>query len=94
MRQVFIISDNILSPLGNTTAENFFKLKNNISAVKQHNNIGIADEPFYASLFDAGMHFIEEENKNNYTKFEQLLIASIQEALQNSDINTADKKTL
>lgn len=94
MRQVFIISDNILSPLGNTTAENFFKLKNNISAVEQHNNTGIADEPFYASLFDAGMHFIEEENKNNYTKFEQLLIASIQNALQNSDINPADKKTL
>ena len=39
-------------------------------------------------------HFIEEENKNNYTKFEQLLIASIQDALQNRHINPADKKTL
>jgi 3-oxoacyl-[acyl-carrier-protein] synthase-1 len=94
MKEVFIISDNILSPLGNTTAQNFSKLTADISGVKQHNNISIADEPFYASLFDSGMYFIEEGNKYNYTKFERLLIASIQEALQNSNVNPADKKTL
>ncbi|MEO8712526.1 MAG: beta-ketoacyl synthase N-terminal-like domain-containing protein [Parafilimonas sp.] len=94
MKDVFIISDNILSPLGNTSAENFSKLKDNISAVKQHNNPSIADEPFYASLFDAGMHFIHEDNTYTYTKFEQLLVASIQQALQKGDVDPADKKTL
>ena len=52
MKEVFIIADNIISPLGNTTTENFYKLVKNISAVKQHNNTQINDEPFYASLFD------------------------------------------
>jgi len=94
MKDVFIIADNIISPLGKTTTENFSKLTNNISAVKQHSNINIADEAFYASLFDTNASFIEETKKNNYTKFEQLLIASINGALTQCDIDVSDKRTL
>ncbi len=90
MKNVFIIADNIISPLGNTTAENFFKLAQNISAVKQHSNKQITDEPFYASLFD------EQGFKTNdqYTKFEQLIIASVTDALKQANIDVTDKKTL
>jgi 3-oxoacyl-[acyl-carrier-protein] synthase-1 len=90
MKDVFIVADNIISPLGNTTAENFSKLVQNISAVKQHNNKQIADEPFYASLFN------EEDFKTNdqCTKFEQLIIASLTQALQQTAIDPSDKKTL
>jgi len=90
MKEVFVIADNIISPLGNTTAENFSKLVKNFSAVKQHNNKQINNEPFFASLFD------EDEFKTNErcTKFEQLLIASIAEAVQQTDVNPSDKKTL
>ena len=90
MKEVFAIADNILSPIGNTTAENFSKLVQNISAVQQHNNKQIDDEPFFAALFD------EKDFKANerYTKFEQLLIASIDEALKQTDINPAHEKTL
>src|SRR5215471_12804272 len=90
MKDVFIVADNIISPLGNTAAENFKKLKQNISAVKQHNNKQIADEPFYASLFG------EEDFKTNdqYTKFEQLIIASVTDTLKQTDIDVTDKKTL
>lgn len=90
MKDVFIVADNIISPLGNTTAENFFKLMQNISAVKQHSNKQITEEPFYASLFD------EEDFKTNdkYTKIEQLIIASVNEALQQTAIDPSDKKTL
>ncbi|MDB5153817.1 MAG: fabF 2, partial [Mucilaginibacter sp.] len=35
-RDVFVVADNVLSPLGKTTAENFGKLKEKLSAVKQH----------------------------------------------------------
>jgi 3-oxoacyl-[acyl-carrier-protein] synthase-1 len=90
MKDVFIIADNIISPLGNTTAENFSKLLENISAVKQHNNKQIADEPFYASLFDAG----DFKTNDQHTKFEQLIIASVNDTLKQTDINVADKKTL
>jgi 3-oxoacyl-[acyl-carrier-protein] synthase I len=94
MKEVYIVADNIFSPIGKTTTENFSKLADNISSVKQHNNISIADEAFYASLFDGHANFIEDADKNNYTKFEQLLIASISEALSHADIDPSDKKTL
>src|SRR4051812_11628778 len=90
MKEVFIIADNILSPLGKTTANNFSMLLNNVSAVKQHKDLNIADEPFYASLFDEA-NFIDDKQ---FTKFEQLLIASIKDALDQTDVDPADKKTL
>ena len=92
-QDVFIVADNVSSPLGKTTAENFSKLKKNVSAVKQHYDALISSQPFYASLFDKDECFIKND-EHNYTKFEQLLIASIQEALQDSQINANDKKTV
>jgi len=88
---VFIVADNVLSPLGKTTAENFSRLKENQSAVKAHHNPEISQQPFFASLFDND-DFLPTNPK--YTRFEQLLIASIEDALQNCNINAADKKTI
>jgi len=34
MKDVFVVSDNIISPVGNTAAENFHALLNNQSALK------------------------------------------------------------
>jgi 3-oxoacyl-[acyl-carrier-protein] synthase-1 len=90
---VFIVADNVYSPLGKTTAENFSKLKQNLSAVKQHYNPNISSQPFYASLFNGDEQFIKDD-QNKYTKFEQLLIASIADALQDSEIDVRDKKTV
>ena len=91
MRDVFVASDNIFSPIGFTTGENLANLKNNISGVKQHNETVMSDQPFYASLFDKNNF---PPVTNNITKFEQILIASISNALENSDIKTADPKTI
>lgn len=94
MPDIFIASDNILSPLGSTTAENFGKLTKNISGVQLHNDSTLSDQPFYASLFDQSHKFMEENAGNGYTRFEQLLIASISDALQNSGIDCTDSKTI
>jgi len=91
MKEVFIVADNIISPIGNTTTENFANLVRDISAVKQHTNMQMADEPFYAALFDAGKDFT---GNNSYTKFEELLIASIAEVLEQSDVDPASEKTM
>jgi 3-oxoacyl-[acyl-carrier-protein] synthase-1 len=93
MKEVFIVSDNILSPLGTTTADNFEQLTRSVSGIRGHSVQKIASSPFYASLFDVDTTFINDANFN-YTKFEQLLIKSIQAALQDCDINTADKKNI
>ena len=125
VKDIFVVADNILSPLGKTTAENFAKLKNNISGVKQHIDESLSPTPFYASLFDKDENFIHptlrhaefisaahgtgslhdgkqadellkqvQHDKSFYTKFEQLLITSLTDALQNTGINPKDKKTV
>ena len=94
MKDVFIVADNILSPLGSTTVENFAQLTKNISGIQQHDDAAISAEPFYASLLENSNGFIDEVQKSRYTKFELLLISSIQNALQNSEINTGDSKTV
>ena len=90
-KDVFVIADNMLSPLGKTTAENFSKLKQNTSSVKQHTDPNISPQPFYASLFDKAEVFIKGDQ---YTKFEQLLIASIDDAVKQAAIDIKDKKTI
>lgn len=90
-KDVFVIADNVLSPLGKTTADNFSSLKENISAVKQHTDANISPQPFFASLFDKDETFIESAQ---YTKFEQLLIASIADAVKRAEIDINDQKTI
>lgn len=90
MADVFIVSDNIFSPLGAGTANNFMQLKKNMSGIKLHDDVQISPTPFYASLFD--YNSISPVNGN--TKFEQLLITSITDALKAGDVNVADKNTL
>jgi 3-oxoacyl-[acyl-carrier-protein] synthase-1 len=93
MKDVFIIADNIFSPLGSTTNENFDALLQDISAVKEHRN-AFANEPYYAALFSGDITFPALTENNNYTKFESLLIASIDEAVKQSGIDVQDNKTL
>ncbi len=90
---VYVVSDNILSPLGLTTSENFAQLKNGVSGIREHYDTELADQPFYASLFDHKKDFIQD-NDNKYTKFEQLLITSIKDALKNSNIDIRSNKTV
>ncbi|HEV8080388.1 MAG TPA: beta-ketoacyl synthase N-terminal-like domain-containing protein [Chitinophagaceae bacterium] len=93
MQDIFIISDNILSPIGSTTAENFEQLKKKVSGIKKYNNTLLSDAPFSASLFSENINFIKN-SRQSYTRFEQLLIASIEEALNKSNVNAANKKTV
>lgn len=88
-QDVFVVADNVFTPLGRTTTENFSKLKQSLSAVKEHLDIAISSQPFYSALFDKS-----EFSDQHYTKFEQLLIASIDDALKNSNIDAANKKTI
>ena len=94
MKKVFISSDNILSPIGFTSTENFLNLSHKISGIKKHENSNMSELPFLASLFDTSDYFFTETSKSGYTKFEQLLIASISNAFNSSEVAAADKKTI
>ena len=94
MTDVFIIADNIFSPLGDSTVENFAQLKNSVSGVKKQEDVSMSEQAFYASLFDKQDSYLKDESNNKYTKFEKLLIASIADALQGGNIFPGDKKTV
>jgi len=92
MREVFVAADNIISPIGFTSEQNFAGLKKNQSGIFLHNNLKLSPAPFHASLFSNESKNFEPDN--NYTKFEQLLIASITTSLRNTDIDICDNKTV
>jgi 3-oxoacyl-[acyl-carrier-protein] synthase-1 len=93
MTEIFVSSDNIVSPIGLTTAENFLQLKQNVSGIKLHTDKVMSDQPFQAALF-GNKNFYNDQSKNNYTHFEKLLIASITDALAKSNIKATGKKTV
>jgi 3-oxoacyl-[acyl-carrier-protein] synthase I len=93
MTEIFVSSDNIISPIGLTTAENFSQLKQNVSGIKLHEDGSMSQQPFQAALFADGS-FAKNEQQKKYTKFENLLIASISDALAKSNVDAADKKTV
>lgn len=87
-KNVYIIADNIFSPLGKTTAENFAQLKSGASAVRIYNRPDLSDTPVAASLFPQ-----DQLQDGEVTRFEQMLIASVADALGQANINPADPKT-
>ena len=92
MRDVFIIADNIISPLGSTAADNFSKLSASVSGIRRHDDSSLSELPFYASLFDSSPY--PGNNVKEYTKFERLLIDSISDAMQQCMVNPTDAKTV
>lgn len=92
MTEIFVSSDNIVSPIGLTTAENFLQLTLNGSGIQLHHDSSMSDQSFQASLF-TDENFVANELQKKYTKFENLLIASISEALSKSRVDPADKRT-
>jgi len=90
MREVYIVSDNIVSPVGNTSADNFGNLAKGISGIKLQDDTTLSAQPVYASLINKQSF---NGKDNSYTKFEELLIASVKDALEKTEIKGDDKRT-
>lgn len=88
MKEVFVVADNIVSPVGKTARENFEQLKQGVSGIDQHDHL--SGNRAYASLFNKEVFTSTKEQ----TKFEQLVIASVEEALSQTTIDTSDNKTI
>ncbi|MDI3320099.1 beta-ketoacyl-[acyl-carrier-protein] synthase family protein [Pinibacter soli] len=96
MPKVFVVADNIYSPLGSTTAENFSELLKGNSGVRRHSRPEIFSEPFFAAIFsqEKNQEFSTGiQNANKYTKFEKLLIHSIKNALSLCDVDIQSAST-
>ena len=97
---VFFRSDNIITSLGNTTQENFTSMANDKIGITTIDDYEIYPEKFPASMIDEKR--LNKEFKNSavkyskydsYTKLEKMLISSIHDALENSDIDITSPRT-
>ena len=92
------ISDNITSPLGWTTNENFEHVKRGDTRLKRYDSLWGLPESFVGSMFDDGA--IEARfaaispDGDAYTRFEKLAILSIREAIDRLSFSVINAKTV
>ena len=87
---VYKIADNIVSPLGWTTEQNYKAVKSGSSALRiRHDYPGIP-EPFAASLFSDSQN--EEMHIDGLTRFEALAVRSARSAMAESGKDFSDKR--
>jgi 3-oxoacyl-[acyl-carrier-protein] synthase-1 len=105
VKPVYIAADNIISPLGNSTEENFEKVKAGLSGIRRIDDNALADAPFYASMFpknspyyfnpeDTADYNPDVDTKRPLTRFEHLCIDSIQGALAQTQVDPKSPDTL
>ena len=90
MRNVYVVSDNILSPLGADTRSNMEALMNGRSGIQQQVS-GISPEPFLLPCF----HLLKKPAAKHLRAFEQIVFDSARDAIQKSPVilEPEDKKT-
>jgi 3-oxoacyl-[acyl-carrier-protein] synthase I len=90
MRNVYVIADDIFSPLGAGTEQNMAQLKEGRSGIRLHQT-PISKIPFHAALFGEDPVFTRVLG---LSRFENLACASLKEALEKTSLEPADPKTV
>ena len=91
------VAQNIISPLGMTTAENYAAVKEGRSMLKRYEGLWRLPEPFTASLMDREKveeAFAPLANDAKYTFFEKMIILSASRAIAEAKINAASDRVL
>ena len=91
MKAVYAIADNVFSPIGVDTVSNLHGVMVGETGVRQVTDTSFSATPFYSSAFQ---QFPVFEGDYDFTRFETLCIASISNALQQTDISLGDKETI
>lgn len=96
--ETYIAADNIISPLGFTSEENFEQLKSHKTGIQKIESSVYSSSPIHAAFIDETK--IDNEFKklnisDSFTRLEKLMILSISAALnQNKAIDIQSKKTV
>lgn len=93
MKEVFIIGDHIISPLGIGSDVNFEQISSGKTAIKALNSEHLYTRPIPAALIDKGQWDEEVKNAHRYTRLEKMFIFSLQTLIDQHDI-ALDKRTL
>ncbi len=105
-KAVVKVADNIISPLGTTTEENYAAVKAGKSALRLYESSKDLPEPFFASLIDEAAladeyaRLVSSAKNGEYsgldglTRFEKRLILSVSKALKGTGIDPASEDVL
>ena len=89
---VYCLSKNIISPLGETTAENYSALKNGKSALRRYTQRWEIPESFTASLFSEQQ--CDSLCVPGLSRFESIALSSAKKALAETQINVASDRVI
>jgi 3-oxoacyl-[acyl-carrier-protein] synthase-1 len=95
MKDVFITSNNIISPLGFDSETNVLQISLEQSGITLHNNIG--SNPIYASIINEdslNSKFKGIADNNSFTKLEKMMILSLRDTISKSDLQITDRTSL
>ena len=88
--KVYCVADNIISPLGNSSKENYEQVVAGNTGVRQVSNLKLMSHPFFASSIGA----MPNDNLEGNTRFERICITSITDALKSVSIDLVDVDTI
>lgn len=94
---IVALADNIVSPLGLTTSENYQAVKSGHSALRRYDGYWDLPEPFVASLMDRDKveQVVSALNIDKaYTFFEKMIILSAVQALREANIDASSPQVL
>lgn len=93
-----VLSDNIVSPLGFTTRENYANVKSGVSMGRRHKFMFDLPEPFFGSLIDWPLidELVEREVAPliRLTRFEQIILLSAKRAVEAAGIDPRSPEVL
>ena len=89
---VYKIADNITSPIGRTTEENYQAVKNGRTALAYYDGQWDIPEPFTAAIFSDLEN--AELSQAGLTRFESLVYTSVQKALEDTSVNVSNDRVV
>lgn len=89
---VYKIADNIVSPLGTTTWQNYQAVRQGNTALSYHATKWDIPKPFTASVFSEKQN--EEMAVAGLTRFESMVVSSVRQALAKTTIDIAAKNVV
>lgn len=89
---VYKIADNVFSPLGETTAQNYQAVKAGRSVLRSYEHWQGIERPFVASLFTAQQ--TQAMAVDGLTRFESLAVASAQRAIDDCHLDVSQPRVL
>jgi 3-oxoacyl-[acyl-carrier-protein] synthase I len=97
MNDVYIAADNIITSLGFSTSENLQQMLTGETGIRHWDDLSLSPLPFWASRVDDNRllkSFSAYANPEDFSRFEQMVISSVKDALSHTSLDVTDEKTL